>query len=69
MSDPIDAGAGGERFLPPDKHPACPTCRTPLAEAAAVRVLVISDVQAGHGVRAQVVYCQVCGLALGVLAL
>ncbi|HEX2193041.1 MAG TPA: Clp protease N-terminal domain-containing protein [Acidimicrobiales bacterium] len=53
--------------LPPEMHPACPNCQTPLAQSGAVKVLGLQDVQAGHQVSAHVVYCQVCGLALGTL--
>ena len=55
--------------VPAEAHPACPSCRTPLAEAGAVRVLALPDVQVGHRASVQVVYCQVCGLALGALGL
>jgi ATP-dependent Clp protease ATP-binding subunit ClpA len=55
--------------VPAEKHPVCPHCRTPLAEEGAVRVLAVPDLQAGHSVPAQVVYCQVCGRALGALGL
>ena len=55
--------------VPAEKHPVCPHCRTPLAEAGAVRVLTVPDLQAGNSVSAQVVYCQVCGRALGALGL
>ena len=59
----------GQVSLPSESHPACPNCRRPLAEAGAVRVLALPDVQAGHRASVQVVYCQVCGLALGALGL
>jgi ATP-dependent Clp protease ATP-binding subunit ClpC len=55
--------------VPADRHPACPHCRAPLAESGAVRVLAMPDPQAGHRASVQVVYCQVCGLALGSLGL
>jgi ATP-dependent Clp protease ATP-binding subunit ClpC len=60
---------GGTVVLPSESHPACPSCRTPLGESGAVRVLALPDVQAGHRASVQVVYCQVCGLALGALGL
>ncbi|HWC10321.1 MAG TPA: Clp protease N-terminal domain-containing protein [Acidimicrobiales bacterium] len=76
---PSEAGPGedaaGAVVVPPttpvpqEMRPACPNCRTLLAEGAAVRVLGIPDLQTGHQVSAQVVYCQICGLALGVLGL
>ena len=55
--------------VPAETHPVCPHCRRPLAEAGAVRVLAVPDPKAGHSVSVQVVYCQVCGLALGALGL
>ena len=55
--------------VPAEAHPACPSCRAPLAEAGAVRVLALPDLQVGHRSSVQVVYCQVCGLALGALGL
>jgi ATP-dependent Clp protease ATP-binding subunit ClpA len=60
---------GEEIRVPVERHPACPTCRTSLVEAAAVRVLAVPDLEVGHRVSVQVVYCQVCGLALGTLGL
>jgi ATP-dependent Clp protease ATP-binding subunit ClpA len=63
------ASAVSEMPLPPEMHPGCPRCQGPLTETAAVRVLSVPDLQAGHRVSVQVVYCRVCGLALGVLGL
>jgi ATP-dependent Clp protease ATP-binding subunit ClpA len=65
------AVVGARRLLdlPAEQHPGCPHCGAPLADSGAVRVLALPDVRAGHDVSAQVVYCQECGLALGVLGL
>ena len=55
------AGSAG-----PVDAPACPRCRSPLAETAAYRMLDVPSADGlGEVVKVAVLYCRACGTALG----
>jgi ATP-dependent Clp protease ATP-binding subunit ClpC len=51
--------------IPPEDRPACPHCRSRLAESATIIPLAVADPATGHSHRVYILTCVICGLALG----
>jgi ATP-dependent Clp protease ATP-binding subunit ClpC len=54
-----------EDGIPTEHRPACPHCRSRLADSASIVPLVVADPATGHSHRVYVLTCGSCGLALG----